>query len=684
MARDADKIAEMLKRYESAKECSQTLYDEARDDIRFVTVPGEQWDSKLKARRGDRPCYEFPKLQAHVRQVVNEQRQSRPQGKVRGTEESDVGLAELMQGICRNIESVSNAAQAHDIAFESAVKGGLGVFRICTDYRCPDDFDLDIIIKPMRNFSAVKWDSAAVEIDRRDANWAFVEEFIPEYDFKREYPNASVKDFMDDDSCEDFREAGKVKVCEYWYKTPVKRTLLALSNGDTVWQDEAGDEDALKDAGITVTKTRVVDTHKVYSVLSNGHEFLNDPVEFPSKFIPLIPVWGNIDNIDGEDYWQGMVRENKDAQRLHNVHRTSMIEVVAKAPKAPFIVKMGWIKGLERYWKRANADDYPYLPINDTADGVPTRAKQAEVPAALIQMANMDNDDLKAGTGIYDASLGARSNETSGIAIGQRKQQGATATFHYTDNLSYAIRFQYEILVDMIPKVYDTPRVVRILGEDGGEKWKQLYQQVQDPATGQVVTLNDISKGKYDVSITVGPSYATQRMEAVDAFAQLAGQIGASSPAIGPLLAYQVISNMDVPGSEEVTTALRKQLVAQGLMEPKDGDPPPPPPPPPDPRLEAQVNKMSADAAKSAAQARKTDAETALVVPQGQADISKTSAETDRTLGEAVSLHLHNEHGKGHIHLNGDPVTIPLENKPSLPQPIPAQGWNLGSDITGQ
>lgn len=670
MADKNDKLADMRKRYARAAEAVSTLYEKASSDIKFVTKPGEQWDAKTKAARGNRPCYEFPKLQGQVRQVVNAQRQARPQGKVRGVEEGDQGLAELMQGICRNIESVSNADMAYDVAFEAAVKGGFGAFRVLTDYRNQDDFDLDIGIKPIFNPFSTKFDPAAIARDRRDAEFAFVEEFMSEDAFKRKHPDADMESFEGDKDCADWREAGKVRVCEYWWKEPVKRTLLALSNNEVVDADDI-DEDTLAESGIKVLRRRTVDGHKVMSVLTNGHEFLGEPTEFPSKFIPIIPVWGNISNIEGEDYFQGIVREAKDAQRLHNVHRSAMIEAVAKAPKAPFMVTKAQIEGYEGMWKRANAEDYPYLIYNAVAGGpeAPKRSPQADVPAALMQMAAIDADDMKAATGIYDASLGARSNETSGRAIGQRKEQGAVATFHYSDNLSYAIRYLYEILVDMIPRVYDTPRVVRILGADGGEKWKQLYQTVTDEEGNQHV-LNDISKGKYDVAITVGPSYATQRMEAVDTFAQLAGQIGSSFPAIGPLLAYQVISNLDLPGSEEVTAALRKQLVSQGLMAPKEGEQPPAPPPT-DPRIEATVRKMMADAARSEADAEHTRAETAAVLPRAEADIGKTKAETERTTFEAGGTHLTN-------------VTTAANLVPHpLPQPIPAEGWQLNNDITG-
>lgn len=670
MADENDKLAEMRKRYARASEAVTDLYDKASEDIKFVTKPGAQWDEKTRAARGNRPCYEFPKLKGQVLQVINSQREARPQGKVRGVEEADQGLAEIMQGLCRNIESVSNADMAYDIAFDASVKGGFGAWRVKTDYRSQDDFDLDIIVEPIYNQFAVKFDSAAVHRDRRDAEYAFVEESMPESAFKRRFPKADLSSFDADKECKDWRDAGKIRVAEYWWKEPVTRELLALSNGDVV-DGENVDEETLAASGITVLRRRTIESHKVMSVLTNGHEFLNEPTEFPSKFIPIIPVWGEITNIDGEDYWQGMVRPAKDQQRLHNTHRTAVVETVAKTSKAPYILKMRWIKGLEQFWKRANAEDYPYLPVADDADDLPKRSPPPDMPAALIQLANMDADDIKAATGIYDASLGARGNETSGVAIGQRKQQGATATFHYQDNLSYAMRYQYEIFIDMIPRVYDTPRVVRILGEDGGAKWKQLYQEVINPETGEKVVLNDISKGKYDVTITTGPSYATQRTEAVDTFSQLAGQIGASFPAIGPLLAYQVVQNLDLPGSEEVATALRKQLVAQGLMEPKEGEQPPQPQAP-DPRLEAMVQKLAAEAQRILADADYKRAQTATILPTAQADIEKTRAETEKTTFEAGATHLGN-------------VTNAMNLVPRpVAQPIPQEGWQFSSDITGQ
>lgn len=635
-ADDAKLLSEMRDRYVKAGEYWGPIYDRVRDDVKFVSVPGNQWDEKLKARRKNRACYEFPKLRSHVINVQNEMRQSRPQGKVRGTEESDKGLAELLQGICRNIESTSNADRAYDIAYEYAVQGGLGDWRICTDYLHDDDFELDIRVKPVRNPLASKPDPAAVEIDLRDARYWFLEDTIPKSEFERNYPNASLKDFESDRHCQQhWKDRDNVRICEYLYKVPMKRELWALSDGRVVFADDlakqadlkvAEVEEFLAAAQVEITRRREVEGHKVYSRLTNGCEWLTEAVEIPCKFIPVVRIWGNIQNVDGEDAITGLVAFGKDQQRLHNLHRTAMIEAIAKAPKAPYIATPEQTEGFEDMWKNANAEDYPILYYKDVSGkGPPQRSQQAEVPAALIQAAAMDNDDIKAATGQYDASLGARSNETSGKAINSRKQQGATATFNFIDNLAYGIRYTYEILGDMIPRVYDTPRVVRVLGEDGGEKWKQLYQEVEDE-TGRKIVLNDISKGKYDYAVTVGPSYATQRMEAADAFANMAGQIGGAAPMIGPLLAYATLQNQDLPGMEEITTALRKSLVAQGLLPPKDGEQPPAPPPP-DPRAEAQARKMSADANKAEAEAAKTAGEARMQPAELQKLIAETVAQ---------------------------------------------------------
>lgn len=589
----ADKLAEMRKRYDRAREYWDPIFDECRDDIRFVKVPGNHATEELKRRRKGRHLYEFPKLRGQLMQVVNEQRQSRPSAKVRGVEESDRGLAQIMQGILYNIDSVSNAELARDIAFDAAVHGGFGVYRVTTDYVRQDDFDLDIQVKPIRNPFGAYCDPAASELDRRDALFWFVPESMPEEQFSAEYPNASLTDFYDNPDCGEWRDAGKVTVAEYWYKERSEYEVFALSTGEIVKSTEMTEEQAIA-LGLQIVRRKSVVGHKVMQCLTNGHEFLTEPVEFPCRFIPIIPVFGNIDFIDGEDVITGAVRFAKDQQRLHNVHRTAMIEAMAKAPKAPFVGPAKAFEGYEHFWQNANAEDYAFLPYNDQAQTPPQRTQQAEVPVALIQAAQIDNEDMKAATGVSDAAMGMRSNESSGAAQRERKMQSATATYNYIDNLIRAIRFETEIKLDMIPRVYDKSRVVRTLGPDGGEKWVQLYREVQDPTTGATVILNDISKGKYDFTVSSGPSYATQRMEAAEMYANMAGQVGAAMPELTALLAYLVVKNTDSPDAEEVDNIIRRTLVNKGLIEPKEGDQPPPQQQP-NPKDMASAKKMEAE-----------------------------------------------------------------------------------------
>jgi hypothetical protein len=685
-----DALSLMRKRYEEASEFYASRYDESREDVLFVDVPGNQWDAETKKRRANRRCYEFPKLRGHVINVVNEMRQSRPQGKVRGKGEDDRGLAELMQGITRDIESSSNADHAYDIAFDFAVKGGFGDWRICTDYLRDDDFEQDIRITPIRNPFSSKPDIAAVEIDLRDARYWFLEDLVPKSEFERLYPKANMVDFDNDAHCGKlWREADNVRVCEYWYKEPMKREVWALSDGRVVVADELADkagvtvaeaEELLAASQVTVDKRRTVDGHKVFMRMTNGHEWLTEPYAFLSKYIPIVRTWGNIQMIDGVSYWSGLVRFAKDQQRLHNLHRTALVEAIAKAPKAPYVATPAQTEGFEEMWRNANAEDYPVIYYNETdkTPGPPKRTEQAQVPVALIQAAGMDNDDIKASTGQFNASLGQTSNETSGRAINARKQQGATSTFNFIDNLAYAIRYSTEIVVDMIPRVYDTQRVVRILGEDGGAKFKTLYQEMPTP-DGKTVVVNDIKKGKYDVTVTVGPSYATQRMEAADAFAQMAGQIGNSLPQLGPLLAYAVIQNQDLPGMEAIDGAIRKVLVGQGLLEPKEGEAPPPPQRP-DPRAEADARKAMADAALSEAKAA-----------QAQGEASMTPFQIRKLIEDTLAVHLQNLQAGGQMVAALPPPPMPMPGppmqlrSPSLPpesmQPIqPPQGGFFSPD----
>jgi hypothetical protein len=558
---------EMRTRFELSIEADSENRVRALDDVRFVSVQGEQWDEYQKRKRKTRPCYEFNRLRQHIRQVTGDQRQNRPQIKLRAVEQGDKDTADIMQGLIRNIESISNADKAYDTAFEWAVTGGYGVWRLKTEYNTNDSFEQDIKIQEVTNPFSVYFDPSAQEFDRRDAQYAFVITKIGKDEFKQKYPNDELIDYTGANyDIQHWIDDASVTLCEYWYKQYEDKNLLLLSNGNTVYEDEIPDRMVLEANGITVIKERKVEVPKVKMALLTGEGVIEE-ADWAGRFIPIIPVYGDIVDIDGEFHYSGMVRFGKDAQRVYNYHRTTMIETIANAPKVPYLVTPEQIKGFEGLWKSANAENMPFLPYNPDprAGGMPQRSGGVEIPQALITASQYDAEDIKAVTGQFDASMGANGNETSGRAILARQREGDTATYSYIDNLSRAIRYTGEILVDLIPKIYDTERVVRILGIDGGEKWVEINKIQIDPMSGQEIITNDITSGKYDVSVSVGASYNTQRQEASEALLEMMG-----NPMLAPVVADLLAKNLDIPNSDELEKRLRKIGIKSGVIEPTE------------------------------------------------------------------------------------------------------------------
>lgn len=569
----SDAMKEMRERYERAVEADQDNRDLAIDDLKFVTVPGNQWDEAQRKARKGRPCYEFPILRSHWRQVVNDQKKARPGIKIRPVENGDVKGAELRQGLIRNIESRSNAERAYDGGFELLSAAGFGAWRVCTEYSEDDSWDQDLCVRPIPDpLTSVWFDPDAKAPDARDAKYAFVEESMSRERFKERFPDAEAIDFESAKDYGDWFGQDSVRVAEYWRLEPVTKTLVLLSDGRTVDAAEIDAEQMaqLQAEGVTVQRSRTVKTHKVVMSIVSGAEEIDGPHESVFNRIPIVPVYANRHFIEGKWVWCGMVRFSRDPQKLVNYNFTTGQEVLAKQHKATPIVtpKMLEGAGVKALWDRSNVMDVPYLPItpDPTMPQGPHYLAPPPVHAAFAQFGQLSIDMLKASDGIFDASVGARSNETSGKAIMARQQEGDTATFDYQDALNFGIQSTGEILLSALPKVYDTPRSMRVLGKDGAEDFVQLYQPTPD---GKV--LNDLSAGKYDVTVTTGPSYDTQRMEFVDALVQLSQ----GNPLIGQAVPDLIVGSMDFPKADEAAERLKMLLPppVQQAMAQKDQSP---------------------------------------------------------------------------------------------------------------
>ena len=557
------------------------------DDLRFFAGSPDnswQWPADVLQTRGSvqgqtinaRPCLTVNKIPAHVRQITNEQRQNRPSGKVIPVDDhADVQVAEILNGIVRHIEYISDADVAYDTACENQVVMGEGFWRLVTDYVSDDSFDQDVKIVRIRSSFSVYMDPAISDPCGADAKWCFVTEDYDRADYEREFPDAvpasSLQQFgIGDDNLQCWLNQDTVRIAEYFYTEYEPAKLNLYPNNITAFK---GSKEAkiLAAQGAPILNTRDVQRKKIMWCKTNGYEFL-DEKEWPGKWIPIIRVPGNEYQVNGEVFTSGIVRNAKDAQRMYNYWVSAETEMLALAPKAPFIGYGGQFEGYEQQWKTANTQNWPYLEVNpDVTDGtgkvmpLPKRVEPPVMQNGLIQAKHGASEDIKATTGQYDSSLGAQSNERTGKAILAREHQSDTGTYHFGDNLSRAVRFSTRQLVDLIPKIYDTQRVARIIGIDGTpDKAKinpdmpQPVTEIRDPNNPKIVidTIYNPSIGQYDVMVTTGPGYLTKRQDAMDAMQHILQ----GNPQLWAVAGDLFIKNMDWPGAQEMAARFAKTI----------------------------------------------------------------------------------------------------------------------------
>lgn len=574
-------------RFKLAEEAYADVRREALDDLRFRA--GEQWPDSLKQERDldDRPCLVINRIPQFIRQITNDQRQNRPSIKVFPVDDNaDIETAKIYQGMIRHIEYNSGADSAYDTAFEGAATKGFGYFRVITDYVDPMSFDQEILIKRIRNHFSVYFDPYSKEPDGSDAGWAFIFDELPKDDYKAEYGESDLASMDDWQSLGDQRPGWanetSCRVAEYYCREYKTVDLCLLFDGSVVEKSELGAAypDGIPDGIVINERKSKVPIIKWYKI--NAVEILEE-TEWPGRWIPIIPVYGDELDVDGKRILEGIVRHAKDSQRMLNYWASTETEAIALTPRAPFIVAEGQVpKEYEYQWKTANRKSHAFLRYKPTTlEGhllPPPQRNFVEAPIQAITNARLQSsEDLKATTGIYDAALGARSNETSGVAIQRRNQQAQTSNFHLIDNLTRSLRHCGRILVDLIPKIYDTARAARIIGEEGEQEVIRINEEFQ--RHGQIVRY-DLGVGKYDVVVETGPSFATKREEAAASMIELSK----ANPQLMQVAGDLIVKNMDWPGSQEIAERIRKTLPL-GIAEDKDQKPIPP-------EVKAQLDQM--------------------------------------------------------------------------------------------
>jgi len=592
--KDKDILDTMRSRLTMAISAYSDSREDELDDLRFFAGSPDnqwQWPADVLATRGSvqgqtinaRPCLTINKLPQHVRQVTNDQRQNRPSGKVIPADDrADPAVAEIFDGIVRHIEYMSDADVAYDTACENQVAYGEGYIRLLTEYCNDDTFDQDIKIGRIRNSFSVYMDPTIQDPCGSDAEWCFITEEMLREEYERMFPDAMPISTIQingigDQSISNWVNENTVRVAEYFYITYEPQTLN-LYSGNQSFVAGSPEDKMMKSNGVKPLKTRIVQKKKVNWCKTNGFELLEQN-EWAGSSIPVIRVVGNEFEVDGQIYVSGLVRNAKDAQRMYNYWVSQETEMLALAPKAPFIGYGGQFEGYEQQWKTANTTNWPYLEVNpDVTDGqgsvlpLPQRSTPPMAQTGLIQAKMGASDDIKATTGQYDSSLGQTSNERSGKAILARERQTDTGTYHFVDNLARAIRYATRQIVELIPKIYDTQRVARIIGLDGETSMVKLdptqpepVKKIVDPNNPDIVIekIYNPGVGKYDVVVTTGPSYMTKRQEALESMSQLLQ----ANPQLWQVAGDLFIKHMDWPGAQELSKRFAKTIDPKILQD---------------------------------------------------------------------------------------------------------------------
>lgn len=577
MSKDDDLLADAKEAFTRCEEAESENRIAALDDLEFAKL-SRQWPEAIRRQReiDGRPCLTINRQPAFIRQVVNEARQNRPSIKVHPVDsDADPETAEIYNGLIKNIEQTSKADVAYDTSVDFAVSMGWGYFRINTDFACDDSFDLDLRIERIANPFSVYGDPMSTASDSSDWNEAFVTEILSKPAFEKKYKGAEAVNWEEDGYHKligtPWMDGQSVVIAEWWRREKVPKTILAMSDGSVLAEDVYKVQKAdLDKQGITVLGSRVAASHKVTQKVMTGAEVL-ERNDWAGKYIPIIPVYGDEVNVEGKRHFRSLIRDAKDAQRMLNYWRTASTELTALAPRVPFIGPKGAFKSDAKKWASANSANHNHIEYDGTV--APARQPLDSGRAiGAIQEALNAQDDMKAILGLYDPSLGLADSQQSGKAILAQQSRAHTSNFHFLDNLSRAIEHGGRILVDLIPTVYTGDRMIRVLGQDQKATSVQLGgpipikgpdgQPQTDPATNLPMTrICDLSRGKYDLTVETGPSYATRREEVTARLTELCQAFPEAAPILGDI----IVKNMDIPDADKVAQRLHALLPPQVL-----------------------------------------------------------------------------------------------------------------------
>jgi hypothetical protein len=544
-------LKEARERFQEALDFDRENREAGIDDLKFFA--GEQWEPEALLARKGRPCLTINTLPQFVAQVAGDIRINRPAIRVRPAEDADKDLASIREGLIRSIERDNDAQGVYAETGQTQVACGIANMRVGLKYAADDGFERDITIDSVPNPFAVVWDPLSTERTGKDAQYCFVVEEMPRKVFEARFKDEMPSDLtIPTHDVQGWYTLDTVRVTEYWLMKETPITLAQLEGGQVVEIDKLP-------PGVQPISTRKSVKRSACMYLITGTAVLSGPHDLPISRLPLVRARGWEVNVHDKRVRFGLVRFARDSQRLKNYWRSVSAEVLAMAPRAQWLASHQAVpEDAEDDFRNSAKSGDPLLKWSGQG-AAPDRIAPPPIPTAVLQEAALNSQDMKDVTGLHDASLGARSNETSGKAIMARQREGDVASYIYQDNLKAAINEAGRLVNQLIPVVFDTARTIRVVGEDETTK----VQRINDPANPDSV---DINQGKYDIVVETGPSYSTKRVEAADAMMQFAQAVPQAAALIPDLIARA----QDFPMADEMAERFKRALPPQITESPDD------------------------------------------------------------------------------------------------------------------
>lgn len=581
--KEDDIVARAHRRFKECQEWEGDAHQRFKNDIVFLYGDSDnqqQWDAAVRARRqiAGQPMVTINKVHTHWLHVVNQMKENRPAISIKPKgDEATYDSAQIFQSVVRHIEQKSKADVAYKIASENQVGGGVGYWRIVTEYADDDTFDQEICIRQVPDPLCVYLDPYAKNRDGSDARFGFLYEMMPREKFEAKYPNIRAQSTQESGN-QSWIQKDCVRVAHYYEVEMGKEWLYArtMDDGATQYMRESEldpNERSLlaqlvKMGNESITRRRV-DKRKICQYMIAGNKIVEKSV-WPGKYIPLVRVIGEEVVIEGRLDRKGLVRYLKDAQRAYNYNTSASLEYGALQTKSPYMAPVEAVEGLENYWANANTQNFSYLPYNHADENgnpipQPQRVDPPTSAPAYLQGMQAAEHEMMMASGQYESTFSEQGNEVSGISIEQRQKQGERVTFHFLDNLCDAIRYTGEQLIDLIPKIYDTKRVIRMVAEDGEEQTVTIDPQAQKALQMQeqgelnkVQAIFNPSIGCYDVVAEAGPSFNTKREQAFDAMTQIV----ATNPQMANVIGDLYMGTADFPVADKLQERMRNWINA--------------------------------------------------------------------------------------------------------------------------